>query len=81
MDVVIGVQAAAADLYEIICNVTISPNSSDIDLGMNAAIHVAWAINGMINADTPTAQKVDAYGDNHYNTTTQSLAKNWLETK
>ena len=81
LDVVIGVQAAAADLYEIICNVTISPNSSDIDLGMNAAIHVAWAIDGMIDADTPTAQKVDAYGDKHYNTTTQSLAKKLVGNK
>lgn len=75
LDVVIGVQAAAADLYSIICNVTINPNSTDIDLGMNAAIHVAWAIDGMIGADTPQSQVVDAYGDNHYNKTTASLAK------
>ena len=75
LDVVIGVQAAAADLYSIICNVTINPNSNDIDLGMNAAIHVAWAIDGMIGANTPSDQVVDAYGDNHYNKTTASLAK------
>ena len=75
LDVVIGVQAAAADLYSIVCNVTINPSANDIDLGMNAAIHVAWAIGGMIGADTPANQVVDAYGDKHYNTTTASLAK------
>ncbi len=80
LDVVIGVQAAAADLYSIICNVTINPNSGDIDLGMNAAIHVAWAIDGMIGADTPANQVVDAYGsNNHYNTTTASLAKKLVD--
>ena len=75
LDVVIGVQAAAADLWSIVCNVTINPNANDIDLGMNAAIHVAWAIDGMIDADTPKNQVVDAYGSNHYNKTTASLAK------
>ena len=75
LDVVIGVQAAATDLYSIICNVTINPGSTDVDLGMNAAIHVAWAVGGMIDANTPTEQKVDAYGNNSFGTTTQSLGK------
>lgn len=75
LDVVIGVQAAATDLYSIICNVTINPDAADIDLGMNAAIHVAWSINGMISADTPAAQKVDAYGAKGFGTTTLSLGK------
>lgn len=75
LDVVIGVQAAATDLWSIICNVTINPAATDVDLGMNAAIHVAWAIDGMISSSTPAEQKVDAYGSNGYGATTATLAK------
>lgn len=71
LDVVIGVQAAAADLYGIICNVTINPDSANVDLGMNAAIHVAYRIDGMIDATNKT--EVDAYGSSTYATTLSSL--------
>ena len=75
LDVVIGVQAAATDLNKIICNVTINPDESDIDLGMNAAIHVAWKINGDITEGADGS--VDVYGahNKYYSTTTASLLK------
>ena len=61
VDVVIGVQANQADLTKIICNVTINPTVGQ-DLGINAAIFVDWAINGMADG----TNKTDVYGDNHY---------------
>jgi len=82
LDVVIGVQATATDLEKIICNITINPRSTDRDLGMNAAIHVAWKIDGsLVNGadgnvdfyDKNTGDKQTA--DYHLGTTTASIAK------
>ena len=72
LDVVIGVKASANDLNSIVCNVTINPTQG-IDLGMNAAIRVAWKINGSITAGTDG--NVDAYGDNHRTAVRTTLAK------
>ena len=82
LDVVIGVQATATDLEKIFCNITINPRSDDRDLGMNAAIHVAWKIDGSLVDDADG--NVDFYDKNtgdtqaadyHLGTTTASIAK------
>ena len=82
LDVVIGVQATATDLEKVICNITINPRSTDRDLGMNAAIHVAWKINGSLvngadgNVDFYDKNTGDPQsGDYHLGTTTASIAK------
>lgn len=92
LDVVIGVQAAAADLNTIVCNVTINPTAG-VDLGMNAAIHIAWEINGDItdNSDGTPDGNIDVYStathklttvqtnDYHYGTTVNSLLKTLVD--
>ena len=72
LDVVIGVKASASDLNTITCNVTINPTQG-IDLGMNAAIHVAWKINGDITEGYDDS--VDAYGANPRTAVRSTLAK------
>ena len=79
LDVVIGVQATATNLTKIVCNVTVNPNSTDRDLGMNAAIHMAWKINGKV--DESTDGNVDFYGDNHFGDQTGTLQKSLVDGK
>ena len=96
LDVVIGVQAAATDLNKIICNVTINPYQTDLDLGMNAAIHLAWEIDGDITDDSDGAPggNIDVYStkthgklqdhqanDYHYGTTVNTLLKSLVDNK
>ena len=69
LDVVIGVQASAADLSKIICNITINPSADDINLGMNAAIHVAYRVGGMVESVANT----DVYTTNGYGTALETL--------
>ena len=78
LDVVIGVQAAAADLYSIICNVTINPDAGNIDLGMNAAIHMAWKVGGMIDG---TSENYDIYQGNRSNSTLATLGYTLCDNK
>ena len=87
LDVVIGVQATATDLEKIFCNITINPRSNDRDLGMNAAIHVAWKVNGSLVdglGEGTNGGNIDFYDKNtddtqsadyHLGTTTASIAK------
>ena len=48
LDIVIGVQVARSDLEDLFCYVTINPTDTlgTNMVGMNAAIHCVWAVNG-----------------------------------
>ena len=71
LDVVIGVQPGASDLEQIYCNVTINPTLG-VALGINAAIHVGWAIDGEWNG----TNNVDIYGTaNSYATLVSGLGQ------
>ena len=70
VDVVIGVKANQSNLTSIVCNVVINPTAGE-DLGINAAIHVAWKINGDITAGADGNREV--YTSNSYGTVRSEL--------
>ena len=67
LDVVIGVQAAKANLTSMTCYVTVNPSLASI-IGMNAAIHVAYEIVKPGETATNTLVDNDVYGNFHYGT-------------
>lgn len=62
LDVVIGVQAAKANLTSMTCYVTINPGTASI-IGMNAAIHVAYEVVKPGATATNTLKDKDVYGN------------------
>ena len=66
LDVVIGVRAAASNLKDLLCNITVNPTAGNRTLGMNAAIHYAYKVNGTLvagadNSDTNLYPTSDTY--------------------
>ena len=70
VDVVIGVKPNQSDLTSITCYVVVNPTAGG-DLGINAAIHVAWKIDGDITQSQDGNQ--DIYGTNKYDTILSTL--------
>ena len=62
LDVVMGVQAAKANLTSMTCYVTVNPGTASI-IGMNAAIHVAYEVVKPGATATNTLEDKDIYGE------------------
>ncbi len=63
-----GVQAVAPNLKSIGCVITVEPTGNKATLGMNAAIHVRYRLNG------GNWQEADIYGNIHYTTPKSSTS-------
>ena len=76
LDVVIGVQVARNDLTDLSCYVTINPTDAvgTNMVGMNAAIHCVWAVNGAALQDKDIYEEAD--GDKIPYTTTNNNVTN-----
>ena len=90
LDIVLGAAPSQKDtIYGINCIVTVNPADADLVLGMNAAIHVRWSLDGttyydcdIYNADDAEADRAKDVGVvysqgaavNKYSTTMTSMA-------
>ena len=72
LDVVIGVQAAKANLTSMTCYVTVNPGTASI-IGMNAAIHVAYEVVKPGATATKTLEDKDIYGDAKFGNAPNSI--------
>ena len=72
LDVVIGVQAAKANLTSMTCYVTVNPSVASI-IGMNAAIHVAYEVVKPGAKTTNTLTDKDVYEGYTFGTTPNNV--------
>ena len=78
LDVVIGVQAAKANLTSMTCYVTVNPGGASI-IGMNAAIHVAYEVVKPGATATNTLQDNDIYGTTKFGAAPSTITNKTYE--